>query len=284
MVGAMVFAAGATADTINVRPGKNAIQRAIARADAGDRLRIHDGRYRGAVELTKRLRLVGVGKRPVIDARCKSEIAIDVNASGVVLDHLKVIGAADLFAVNFMDVRRGTARDLVLAETCNGEDATLYGINVYDSQRIEVLRNRAFGGFRDAGIYVGDITDTSPGPLLVVGNEAYGNNRGIIVEDSSGVDVRVRDNRFHDNTVSGVDHPSGIVVRRSDGILFRDNRLRDNGDYGFHIDAGSDGNVLLDNVASGSGISDLFNQGSGNCGSRNSFGSTSGNPLVVPCG
>jgi nitrous oxidase accessory protein len=283
-VGALLVAAPASGARIDVHTGKNAIQRAINRADRGDTLRIHAGTYSGALRVTKRLKLVGVGGRPTIDAGCADDIALDVQAPGVVLDHLKVTGATEGYAVNFIGLRTGTAQDLVVKQTCKGGSAPAeYGINIFDSGNIVLRGNRMFGGFTDAGIYVGGIVDTSAGPLLVVGNNSYGNNRGIILEDSFGVDMRVRDNRTHDNTIGGEGVATGIYVHNSDDLVLTGNRAIDNGDFGIHVDPNSDDNVLRDNVARGSGTVDLKNDGNGTCGSGNSFETTAGTPLV-PCG
>ena len=284
VLGTLLVAAPAFGARIDVQPGKNAIQRAINGADRGDTLRIHAGRYQGSVRVTKRLKLVGVGGRPTIDAACADDIALDVEAPGVVLDHLKVVGATEGYEVNFIGLRTGTAQDLVVKQTCKGGSTPAeYGINIFDSQRIELRDNRTFGGFTDAGIYVGGIVDTSAGPLLVVGNDSYGNNRGIILEDSFGVDMRVRGNRTHDNTIGGEGVATGIYVHNSDGLVLTGNHAIDNGDFGIHIDPNSDDNVLRDNVARGSGTVDLKNDGVDTCGSGNSFKTTAGSP-IGPCG
>jgi hypothetical protein len=58
-------------------------------------------------------------------------------------------------------------------------------------------------------------------------------------------------------------------------VLFRANTLNGNGDgsegYGVHLDPNSDNNHLVDNVAKQNETRNLFNEGSGNCGSGNSF-------------
>ena len=122
--------------------------------------------------------------------------------------------------------------------------------------------------------------------LLVKGNEANGNNRGIIIEDSfdSDVDIEVVDNHTHDNTRGGEGTPSGIFVHNSDHGLYKNNRTEDNADYGIHVDPPpSDDNIFIDNSSHGNGTSDFFNEGTGNCdGGGNSFGTTSGNGLA-PC-
>jgi parallel beta-helix repeat protein len=76
---------------------------------------------------------------------------------------------------------------------------------------------------------------------------------------------------------------SGIFLHNSDKVRMRDNTIRNNGAFGINIDPNSDNNRLFDNVVH-SQWTDLENDGSGNCGSGNTFGSVGdpnvgGNPL-----
>jgi nitrous oxidase accessory protein NosD len=276
-----IVASPAAASKINVHPGPRAIQRAIHHAQGGDTLRIHRGRYHGSVVVDKRLRLVGVSKRrPVIDAGCASHFALEVNHAGVLLRHLRVIGADDspLSAeVDFSFQPTGTAKGLVVRDSCDAE----YGINVYQGQAIHIRDNRG-SGFDDSGIYIGGIASTGGGALVVSGNRMRGNNRGVIVEDSvQSTEIKVLDNTLNHNDIPpGEGVPSGIFVHNSDGIRFIHNRLNDNGDgsegYGIHLDANSDNNRLLTNRAHGNDSQNLFDEGTGNCGERNSF-------PIAPC-
>ncbi|MCL4288402.1 MAG: right-handed parallel beta-helix repeat-containing protein [Thermoleophilia bacterium] len=267
-----VATAPAAARTIDVHPrgpASHPLQRAINRASPGDRIRVHHGRYRESVVVPKRLEIFAARdeRRPVIDARCRASVVIDVEANRVSLDGLEVIGSADAFTVNFVNIGSGRVNDLRLANTC-GE--ALYGVNVYGKGAIRITNNHA-RGYRDAGYYVGSIGSTGQGSLLIRGNTASGNNRGVIVEDSAGVDIRVVDNVLNRNGIGGEGIPSGIFVHNSDGMLFTGNRADDNGVYGIHVDATSDGNVLRGNRAAGNGTADFFDEGAGTCGSGNSF-------------
>ena len=271
-----MIAADAQAATINVRPGPNAIQKAVNRSEPGDRLLLKRGKYREDVQVDKRLKIVGKkGRRPVIDGRCETDRTIDVLANGVRLRHLKVKGArrgpGDGYAVNLIGVASGTLRDLVLRESCNANPA-YYGVNVFDTGALEITEVKATGGFVDAGIYVGSIADVGARAFLVARNEAFGNNVGILMEDSGPeANFLVRANRVHDNDLPGLSDPAGILVRRSDGGVYTKNRANGNGDYGIHLDPDSEGNRLTENRAFGNGIANFFDQGSGNCGSANSF-------------
>ena len=267
LAGVLVGPTSATAGVVNVKPGKNAIQRAIDnRASNGDTLRIHDGRYREDVAVDKRLTLTDAGDgRPVIDGRCDAERVINVRRNGVVVKGLKVVGATNnvaAAAVNFAFIELGAARDLVVRDTCGDgpSQGAGYGVNVHSSMIwVEDVNAR---GFSDAGIYIGLIEETGLGTLLVRGNETLGNAQGIIIEEVVGkADVRVEENDTHDNG-------TGIFVHDSDGVSFEGNSITDNA-VGILIDAGSDNNFFLANTLSGND-DDLDDSGSGNCGSNNS--------------
>ena len=107
------------------------------------------------------------------------------------------------------------------------------------------------------------------------GNESDGNNRGIIIEesDSSEQMIVVSNNDVHDNdwTPGITDQPTGIYIHASDGGLYVNNTVNDNGAFGFDIDAPSDNNEFYDNVATGNGSVNFNDAGAGNCGSGNTF-------------
>jgi parallel beta-helix repeat protein len=263
----------AGAKTIHVRAKKaDAISKAIDRASPGDRLVVHKGTYKDPVVVDKRVRIVGRKKKgrrksrkPVIAVGCGAETAVDVTADDVKLRRLKIRGGGE-YSLDISFVDRSTARQLRLIDGCDAE----YGINVFRGGPIQILDNRA-SGYVDAGIYVGGITNTLGGSLLVSGNDAFGNNRGLIVEDSllPTTQIRVAANRFNDNTLSGLGTPSGIYVHNSDHVTFIDNVAQANGVFGIHLDSSSDSNRLFDNTFSGN-PTPVFDQNGGNCGSGNS--------------
>jgi nitrous oxidase accessory protein NosD len=279
-----VSAPAASAHAFDVHPGANAIQDAIDSAHNGDTLRIHSGTYPEsfstdeAVNVDKKLTLVGVGnQRPVIDADCGARYGIEAAHDGVALKNLKVVGADSGFGaypaeVDFTGRHTGRAQDLVVRNTCDAE----YGINVNSDQGLKLIGNRGIG-FDDSGIYIGDITNTGSRSVIARYNEMSGNNRGLIVEDSTQpTDIRILYNDFHDNDIPpGEGSPAGIFLHNSDGVLIQGNRTNHNGDgsegYGIHLDPNSDDNHVLDNIAKHNDTKNLFDEGAGNCGSSNSF-------------
>jgi parallel beta-helix repeat protein len=262
--------AGARASrVVQVHPGE--LGPAIEAASGGDTLVVHAGTYRGSFVVDKRINILGARKerRPLIDGRCATRVTIAVTHAGVVLRHLQVVGADEGFGsfpseVDFSGVASGGARGLLVRDTCDAE----YGINVFGSRAVAVIGNRG-RGFSDSTIYIGGITSTGDGALTVRGNEAFGNNRGIIVEDSAGGRVRLLGNRAHDNTISGEGAPAGIFLHNSDGVLLSGNVASDNGRFGIHLDANSDHNRLLDNTARGNPWGNFRDEGKGNCGAGN---------------
>ena len=175
--------------------------------------------------------------------------------------NIKVKGATEDggpgYTVNFIGVPTGTAHDLRVEQSCEAADSPQYGINLFDAGNIQITDNRTYGGFRDAGIYVGSISDTRGKQLLVDGNESDGNNRGIIIEESDSSDqtIVVSNNNVHDNdsTPGITDKPTGIYIHDSDGGLYDNNTVNDNGAFGFDIDEPSENNVFIDNTATGNG-------------------------------
>jgi nitrous oxidase accessory protein NosD len=268
LLAALALPASGAAKTIDVRPG--GLQRAIDRAVPGDTLIVHSGHYRGSFVIDKRLRVWGAQgeRRPILDGRCRTRVTVDVAADGVFLRRLHVTGAdesaGDLpVEVDFTNRRSGEISNSLLRDTCDAE----YGVNVFHSRQIKVIRNRA-RGFSDAGIYVGGVDSTGRGVLTVKGNRSFRNNHGFILEDSAGGTIRVLYNRFFRNRSPGHGPPSGIFVRNSDGAVFRENVVFGNGRFGVDIDANSNENRFRLNLLLPNPVN-VRNLGSGNCGNGN---------------
>lgn len=268
---AQTYPAGASHRVIHVRPGPQAISRAIDVAHGGDVIVIHEGRYPEHVVVNKRLRLVAAqGDTPVIDGTCDHSATLDVRANEVVVRGLKVVGGRD-YELNASFVRGTTVRRVTVRDTCGAAE---YGVNVYRSEDVLVVGGKA-RGFHDAGIYVGGIL--SGEGVTVRGNNVFGNNRGIIVEDSANVDVE--GNRVHDNTISGFGPPTGIWLHAGDDGFIGDNVVHRNGTYGLHLDPQSGGNVASGNTITGNDQLDVLDEGSGNCYSDNTIGTHEPDPL-----
>lgn len=264
----LALAASAGAKTIDVHPGPNAITDAIAAAKNGDTLAIRRGVYHEAVVVDKRLTLRAAGKhRPVIRAGCGADNAIDVTHPGVALDHLKVRGGS-AHTVNIADQPSGLIHDLAVRNVCDA----LYGINLSATGHVRVLDNNA-SKYLDSGVYVGEISDTAGGTLLIAGNVLLDNDRGVIVEDSlRATDIEVRHNFLEDNRGTSFDPAQlGAYVLNSDGVVFRHNQSDYNGQFGYFVDSNSDHNRFIDNTASHNGIAAFHDEGTANCGSHNTF-------------
>lgn len=264
---------------VTVRPGNDAIAKALERVKEPGVVRVKRGRYREQVTIAKQVKLRAVGRgRPVIDGECEAELTVAVRHDDVKLRGLKVVGAGTgtfPIEVDFTGVSGGGVRDVVLKDTCGDAE---YGINLFETGPIDVLDSRA-AGFSDAGFYAGAISGTPGGAIRFRGNEAFHNTRGVIVENSAGGDIRVSDNVFNFNDVPGFAGAAGIVINNSDGVLVERNEARGNLDFGLHLTPGSDRNTILSNTLLDNPV-DLRNQGSGNCGTGNTF--ATGDPLP-PC-
>jgi parallel beta-helix repeat protein len=255
---------------IEVFPGPQAIGQALAQANAGDTLNIHAGTYQEHVTVNLddvTLQAAGDGQ-VIIDGTCNGD-TLTVRSDGVTLQELTVVGAGGSFApieINFVGAASGRVLKSSVQDTCGNAE---YGINVFNSGSIRIINNKATG-FEDAGIYIGQITSTELGPLLVSGNESFGNVRGIIVENSAGGHIVLRVNVVHDNTTNG------IWITNSDHVRAVLNTVMDNGQSGIDLDPLSDHNVIRSNTALGH-TWDLENEGgNANCFLDNFYGTSRG--------
>jgi copper-binding protein NosD len=253
-------AQAASSDVIEVFPGPNAINNGLDAAQPGDILNIHAGTYSERVNVDVQgvmLRSAGDGV-VIVDGMCTASTTVDVLAERVTIQGLRVIGAGlggAPIALDFSGRDTGRVVSSTVEDTCG--DAW-YGINVYQGGSIKIIGNTT-SGFDDAGIYVGNITSTPFGPLVVRGNETFGNKKGVIVQDSAGADIRVVANSVHDN------QGNGIWVNLADGIQVFRNTLNDNGNTGIDVDRFSDGNLIRRNRALGHTFDLYDGGGSGNC-------------------
>jgi nitrous oxidase accessory protein NosD len=254
-------ARASTSTTIEVFPGSNAIRTALQQANPGDTLDIHAGAYPETIVVNKNgIRFQSAGDGPVtVDGGCNGS-TFEVNSNGVQLVGLSIIGGR-FYNVDFDTVSNGVASDNRLRRTCPN---TEYGINLFRTGAMTIQNNVAIG-FQDAGIYIGLITDTGSGTLLASGNDLHGNDRGMIIEDSTGVSIVAFGNSSHDNA------NDGIFLHNADGIDVRMNRTMRNGFAGIELDPDSDGNMVRRNQSRGQTY-DLANDGgSNNCFLNNQY-------------
>jgi parallel beta-helix repeat protein len=273
-----------------VKPGKGTLAKAVKKAKNGDKLILEKkGVYKGPVTVDKRLTIKGPSdgkKLPTVDGRCDTAFTMLILANPVTLQNFKVTGATDAAAsqyggaeVNFIEGGGGSATGLAMQDGCGVK----YGVNVFDTGDVLVDESK-FEGYDDAGVYVGAIRNPEH-VVQVTDNVATENNRGILIEDSAGNGgIQVASNTTNSNTNGFT--PTGIFLHNADGVVINDNTATGNPYAGIHLDVTSDDNRLLDNTATGNAAgaqggtgADLLNEGAGNCGAGNVFGTTAGNPL-----
>lgn len=257
---------------IEVYPGDKPIRRALRSAVPGDTLNLHTGTYPEKVVISKdNITLRAAGDGPVVlDTHCNAVAALTLNAEGITVRGLTVQGGT-FFAIDLQHQTGGTIKNNTVISTCEGAE---YGINVFDGGSIKVVRNRG-EGWNDAVIYIGGINATPSGALTVKKNITRSSTRGIIIEDSTNVNIKVLKNTVHDNTLLG------ILIHNSDGVLISGNTVNNNASYGIHLDTPSDNNFVKNNTFSGHTF-DIYNQGGGNCFTNNIFTTSSG-PTTPAC-
>ncbi len=250
------------ATVIDVFPGPNAIQNALAGAASGDTLSIHTGTYTEHFSITTtNVTLTAAGDGPVtVDGDCINRWTIQVLADGVTIRGLALEGGT-FGEITFTRVKRGRIVGTTATDSCADAE---YGINVYLSGSI-VIKNNVTSGFGDAGLYIGSITSTQFGPLVIQRNETFGNVRGIIIEDSAGGMIQAVQNHVHDNTTTG------IWLHNSDDVTVRANTVTNDVADGIEVDPTSDDNTITLNTVSGHTY-DLANEGgTGNCFDQNVY-------------
>jgi parallel beta-helix repeat protein len=255
---------------IEVFPGSNAIRTAIGSAQPGDILNIHAGTYDEFFDVNvEGLTLQSAGDGTVVvDGGCRSTVVVDVVANNVTVKGLTVTGASGGFEpidIDFSFVSNGRVADSVFTDTCGD---TLYGINVFNGNGIKIMRNQT-SGFGDTGIYIGGVVNHTAA-LVVQDNESFGNNRGIIVEDSDRAPIRVVGNSVHDNA------ENGIWLNNSNGVRISRNVAQNNGHSGIEVNLGSDNNTVQHNRALGNPFDLVNGGGTGNCFLDNDYVTSQG--------
>jgi len=270
LVIALIVAGAAPAAVIDVTPGVGTpLQDAIDAASPGDTIRVRAGTYGENVSVTKTLKLIGDGADVVtVDGGCVQDATLTVGADGVLVKGLRVIGA-NTYEIDIRDRTKVRVIGTEVDDTCG---TALYGINVYLSTDVKLIRNTG-SGFSDAAIYVGEIPVDRK--VRVLRNTVSGCERGIFVEltedTQPGKGVIVSHNVALQNT-------RGIFLIGADGIKITGNEATDNTVSGIELDGNCNGNLIARNRISGS-PDDVLDAGSGNCWRGNTF--TTG--TVPPC-
>jgi nitrous oxidase accessory protein NosD len=264
------FASAAPQGSIDVFPGPNALTDALAQANPGDTLVLHTGIFDEAVTIsTPSITIEPAGDGPVtIDGRCSSVATVNVRANHVRLRGAITVEGGQFYELNYLAQTSGSVTGFTLNDTCHGT----FGIFLQDTGAVSAtsLTVNAFAG---GGIEIYGVTDTGSGRLLIARNEIVGAGRGILIQNSAGGAIELLRNRIRDAVFSG------ISLMNSDGVLIRRNRVTNDGTDGIGLDANSDSNRVVANMAKGNTF-DLSNLGQGNCFERNRFHTSEG---VIGC-
>ena len=279
---ALLNTAPAVARTILVSPGPGTpLQDAIDAAAPGDTIKLADGTYTEAVVVDKALRLRGprqIGLQAAwIDAGCAASAALTIAADDVSVKSVNVTRGT-FYTVDVQSRDRILLKDMAVTEVGGlGCGAVEYGINVYDSTNVRIERCDVLGdvngytgvaGYHDAGIYIGGIP--SEGNVRV--NDAFvvGNNRGIILEDSTDVPGGRDTVRVQKSSLSSND--TGIFVHNSDGMRMYRNFTNDSRGstpaVSIELDGTSDDNLIRANEFTDAAV-DVIDNGASNCWQAN---------------
>jgi parallel beta-helix repeat protein len=255
-------------DVIDVFPGRHALKKALAKAQSGDQLLVHGGKYYDSLTVSVpgiEIKAARVGGQVTIVGGCRVPATITVTADGVKLTNLRVIGGLDAE----IDVENAAGGLFSLDRLKDSCGTASYGIHLSGVGQAEVHDN-VISGFSAVGIFVENVTDTEAGSLLIAHNEVFDSNGGIKIRDSAGGTISLFRNHLRDNDVFG------IMLENSDGVAITTNHAKRDGTYGIELDANSDGNQVRDNWASGNTF-DLANEGgSGNCFRKNHYETSEG--------
>jgi parallel beta-helix repeat protein len=197
----------AEAETLMVEPGQS-IQEAVEAASPGDIIEVQAGSYYENLNITKPLKIIGIGN-PVVDAGGRGS-AIMLSAGGITLEGLVAVNAScrDCSGIKVIsdgnevlgNVALGNYEGITIEKSRNN---TLKSNNVTnnlgDGIDIEASSNNSLyfneiNGNGDEGLDIDESSDSN----IVIGNRVAGNEYGLSLENSRG--NVLKDNLFLNNT------------------------------------------------------------------------------------
>ncbi len=236
----------ASAADIVVEPGNGTLERAIATANAGDRLLLTAGLYSGSVSIGRPLSLKGDGNARIDGQGSGSVILVD--APDVVVEGLLISGSGD----SHEDIDSGVkltkaARSAIVRG--NTIDGNLYGVDVHGARDALVVDNTITGradrlmNRRGNGVYVWN----APGAKVERNTIRQGRD-GIFVNSSrknTFSDNRFENLRFaihymyaNDSAVTGnvsIGNHLGFAIMFTDRVRIRDNVSIGDRDHGIML-------------------------------------------------
>lgn len=268
LLGTALFTGLASAADIRVEPGPDALVRAVALAQAWDRLILTDGTYEGGIVLHRPIEIDGQGNAEVTGTGSGSVITID--APDVVIDGLRLTGSGSSHETidSGVQMTRNATRAIVRNNHIEGN---LYGVDIHGARDARVENNTIIGGDdrlisrRGNGVYVWN----APG-ATVKGNTIRQGRDGIFVNTSR--KNTFTDNRFEslrfaihymnadDSEVSGnisIGNHLGYAIMFSKRVILRDNISLDDRDHGIMLNYANNA-VIEGNAVVGGGEKCLF--------------------------
>lgn len=268
LLGTSLLAETAHTADIRVEPGPDALVRAVALAQPGDRLLLGSGTYRGGITLTKPIELFGGGDAHVVGTGVGSVITVD--SQDVVISGLKLTGSGNSHESidSGVQLTKKATRAIVRD---NWIEDNLYGVDIHGARDALVESNTIIGGDnrlmsrRGNGVYVWN----APG-ATVSGNTIFRGRDGIFVNTSRKNTFngnRFEDLRFaihymnaNDSDVSrniSIGNHLGYAIMFSKRVTMRDNVSLDDRDHGIMLNYANNA-VIEGNAVVGGGEKCLF--------------------------
>ncbi len=263
-----LLATSAYAADIDVKPGNDALVRAIQAAQSRDRLLLAAGTYTGGLLITKPLEIHGDGHVHVRGSEAGSVITVD--APDVVVSGLRLTGSgSDHQTIDSGVQLTKKATNAIVRD--NLIEGNLYGVDIHGARNAVVEGNTIIGrrdrlmNRRGNGVYVWN----APG-AQVVGNKVRYGRDGIFVNSSK--KNSFRNNRFEnlrfavhymyadDSEVSGnvsIGNHLGYAIMFTTRVRITGNTSIGDRDHGIMLNYANNA-VLEGNVVRGGGKKCLF--------------------------